>query len=166
MLNLKIDKAKSKFFDRQIVIDAVNKAERRSLSKIGAYIRTAARSSIRYRKKPSPPGSPPSAHRTMTRRRINKKGQTKIQSVSPLREFIFFAYDQENNSVIAGPALLNGQAGAKILMALEMGGTSEIIARDGKKISITLKPRPFMKPALDKALADILRKSLTDSVKK
>jgi hypothetical protein len=50
------------FFDRQSVIDRMTKANRRALSKVGAFIRRRARSSLRRRKRRSQPGSPPSVH--------------------------------------------------------------------------------------------------------
>lgn len=51
-----------RFFDRQKVADAAERATDRVLWKAGAYIRTRARRSIRRRKRPSQPGNPPSHH--------------------------------------------------------------------------------------------------------
>lgn len=79
---------KHMFFDRKAVIDAVDKAKPAVLSKSGAFIRTAAKSSIRKRKKPSPPGKPPSSHTGLLRR-------------------IFFAWDPSTKTVVVGPVKTN-----------------------------------------------------------
>ena len=50
------------FFDRQAVKGRMTKANRKALSKAGAFIRRRARSSLRRRKKSSEPGRPPSVH--------------------------------------------------------------------------------------------------------
>jgi len=50
------------FFDRQAVISKVDAATRRVLSRFGAFVRQRAKSSIRKRRNPAPPGSPPSSH--------------------------------------------------------------------------------------------------------
>lgn len=79
---------KEMFFDRKAVIDAVDKAKRAALSRGAAFIRTAARSSIRKRKKPSPPGSPPSSHTGLLRR-------------------ILFGWDPSTKTVVVGPMKTN-----------------------------------------------------------
>jgi hypothetical protein len=50
------------FFDRKAVIDAAGRPQAANLSKAGAFVRTAARSSLRRRKAVSAAGSPPSVH--------------------------------------------------------------------------------------------------------
>ena len=131
MIGFKIDAAKSLFFDAPAVIAATTKAERRVLSKFGAFVRTRARSSIRKRKSPSPVGQPPSSHTGL------------------LKRFLFFAFEPARHSVVIGPARLNqviGQAPA----ALEYGGPSVVVAgprsqRRTRKISVAA--RPYMGPA-------------------
>ncbi len=49
------------FFDTDRVKRAAGVAARRNLSKVGAFVRTGARSSIRKRKGISTPGQPPSS---------------------------------------------------------------------------------------------------------
>lgn len=144
MFTLKLDKAKSQFFDRQGILSKVDKATAKILSKHGANTRTAAQRSIRYRKAASRPGSPPSAHRTGMRK--NKK-TGKTQAVSPLRQHIYFAYLPEQRTVYVGPVLLNGMSG-KALPALEYGGVSSVKARRGKQFkTVYIRARPFMWPA-------------------
>lgn len=73
------------FFDREKVFRAMDKAKLRALSKFGAFVRTRARTSMRKRKKPSAPGTPPSAH------------------VGTLKKLLYFAYDPATKSVVVGP---------------------------------------------------------------
>ncbi len=73
------------FFDDDKILDAVDKATRRNLSKFGAYVRQRARRSIRKRKKASAPGAPPSSH------------------TGNLKRGIVFGYDRTRGSVVVGP---------------------------------------------------------------
>jgi hypothetical protein len=110
------------FFDRKIVVEAVNKATLKALSNAGAFIRTRARSSMRRRKGISSPGQPPSVH----------AGQ--------LKDRLYFAYDPSARSVVVGP---ERYAKAEAPPLLEFGGTA---TRKGKPAQY--RPRPFMAPAL------------------
>jgi len=150
MIDLRI---KRLFFDRQKVVRAVDKAKRAVLSKAGAFIRTAARTSIRRRKGSAPPGSPPHSH------------------VGLLRNFILFGYDRASDSVVVGPAKLNKSASGEIRRGeqteaprvLEHGGTTtvtkfargrsasgEIRRGELRKRRVRIKARPYMGPALEK----------------
>jgi len=77
---------KKSFFDRAAVTSKVDAATRRVLSKMGAFVRRRAKSSIRKRKKVSAPGQPPSSH------------------VGTLRNLLFFGYDSGTKTVVVGPA--------------------------------------------------------------
>lgn len=99
------------FFDRRAVIDALGRANAMALSKAGAFIRRSAKGSIRYAKSPSKPGRPPHAHES-------KKGGKD----SPLRELIFFAYDDRTASLVVGPTPFRGPAIAP--RVLELGGAA------------------------------------------
>ncbi len=136
MIGLKIDQAKGLFFDSPKVMQSVDKATRQVLSKFGAYVRQAARSSIRKRKKSSEPGSPPSSHTGL------------------LKRFIYFNYDPAAQSVVIGPVRLDSKEGTAPEIT-EYGGTSKIIRkRRGKKtvVSAEYPARPFMRPALQREL--------------
>ena len=93
---------KAMFFDRKAVTDAVDRAARKVLSKFGAFVRTAAKHSIRKRKAVSQPGQPPSSH------------------AGHLRRLIFFGYDPARKSVVIGPTPFRSEAEAPPL--LEYGG--------------------------------------------
>jgi hypothetical protein len=144
---IKVD-MRASFFDSPKVIKAVDKATRRVLSKFGAFVRTRARSSIRKRKKSSPPGSPPSS------------------KTGTLRRFLYFAFDFASKSVVVGPQALQSVKDADAPSRLEYGGT---LKGDGRTITLrnpgglgkkpgntqvnltgTLKypARPYMGPAL------------------
>lgn len=148
-MNLTVQAAKGNFFDRQRVLDAVGKAERQRLSKAGAFVRQRAKTSIRYRERPSAAGSPPSAHRSVGSVR-KRSGRTvaRRQMVSPLREFMYFAYDRATRSVVVGPAILNGTVSRQALHALEHGGPSVVVSGRGQRRQVTVRARPFMAPAL------------------
>ena len=122
------------FFDTDRVKRAVDTATRKNLSKAGAFVRTAARSSIRKRKKVSAPGKPPSSHTGL------------------LKKFIFFAYEPARQSVFVGPVQLSRKVGAAP-EALEHGGPSIIVSgrrNKRKKRRIMIPARPYMAPALAK----------------
>ena len=126
MMNMRI---KQFFFDRQAVLGAVDKATRSVLSKFGAFVRTAAKHSIRKRKAVSEPGSPPSSH------------------VGTLRRLIFFGYDPARKSVVIGPTPFRSEVEAPPL--LEYGGRARRKDRKGKNVMATYRARPFMGPAFE-----------------
>ena len=112
MLDIKIAAQVTRsFFDRRAVIDRIGRAKATVLSKAGAFVRRAAKGKIRYAKSASKPGSPPHAHES------KKSGKD-----SPLRELIYFAYDQQTNSVVIGPTPFHGTA--IVPRVLELGGTA------------------------------------------
>jgi hypothetical protein len=129
VIGLKFNQAKALFFDRQPVMNAVSRAERRVLSKFGAFVRRRARSSIRKRKAISEPGKPPSSH------------------TGVLRQTIFFVYEPQRASVVIGPVELN--RGTEAPRLLEHGG--QAVRREGqKRVRMTYRPRPFMGPAYER----------------
>lgn len=103
------------FFDSKRVLRAVSVAERKTLSRAGAFVRRRAQSSIGNKVKrtttPRPPGSPPR----------NRTGK--------LKRSIYFAYDFTTRSVWVGPILFpRGQGRGAMLLtrtvpeSLEFGG--------------------------------------------
>jgi hypothetical protein len=125
---------KTMFFNSRAVMRHVDKTTRRVLSKFGAFVRTAARSSIRKRKRPSSPGSPPSSHAGL------------------LKKFIWFGYDHSASSVVIGPARLNQKIG-DAPHALEHGGMSTVVEglrSNRRKRTVKIAARPYMGPAFDK----------------
>jgi hypothetical protein len=171
-------KFQSGFFDRAKVIKSLRPRERAVMSRFGAFVWRRAKTSLRYRKAASAPGSPPSAHRTTTVKKTNRStGVTKMQSASPLREFLYFAYDDATHSVVIGPAATNQVFFDKarrpvrgtVPGVLERGGQVTILERQRKDGTWTrgdlrlrrfwghlptryrtanYPPRPYMKPAM------------------
>jgi len=153
------------FFDRTPVIKAMERAERRVLSRMGAFVRRTARSSIRRRKGVSAEGSPPSAHA-----RASSGPEAGLK-------FILFGYDAARRTVVVGPVKFNqvnylgtGER-VSVPQLLEFGGTAQIIEKRTKgrgpwrraDLRRKLRPweesrtrraryaaRPFMRPALAK----------------
>jgi len=121
---------KALFFDSAAVLQKVDAATRKVLSRFGAFVRTTARHSIRKRKGISAPGSPPSSH------------------VGTLKRLIFFGYDLSARSVVIGPAPLGSTVEAPPL--LEYGGTASRQDRKGRRVPARYAARPFMGPAFAK----------------
>ncbi|MEZ6233406.1 MAG: hypothetical protein R3B68_04380 [Phycisphaerales bacterium] len=123
---------KSLFFDRPAVTRSVDGAKRRVLSKAGAFIRTAARTSIRKRKGSAAPGKPPHSHE------------------GSLRRLIFFGYYRANDSVVVGPVGFKKSVAPR---ALEHGGATVVVARRRGRLQsrkVKIQARPFMAPALER----------------
>lgn len=114
MLSLGVEQAKDLFFDRERVMAAVARGKRAALSKGAALVRLIAKRSIRKRKGPSKPGNPPHSH----------KGQ--------LRNLLFYAYDPNTESAVAGPARLTRSTEAPA--TLEFGGSVPSGFRDRRRV--------------------------------
>lgn len=145
-------KIKNAFFDRDAVLKALERGQLRALSKIGAFVRRRAQTSIRYGKKSSPPGKPPTGHKGVyTRpRKVGKTGLVVRQPVSPLRDLIWFAYDPATKSVVIGPILFVGarKQNPPAPKLLEFGGMVSRRTNDGKVRTFRYRGNPFMRPAL------------------
>jgi hypothetical protein len=145
------------FFDRPAVTRRLDVANRKALSQGGAFIRRAAISRLRRRKRYSLPGESPSVHSS--------------DPVANLR-FILFGFDGRD-SVIIGPVGLNQKqyingkiSGGTVPNLMEFGGRAGIreklvgkswmprgrrAPRPGQPTRIrlaTYAPRPFMGPAM------------------
>lgn len=137
------------FFDTAAVQKEVAALERKTLSRFGAYTRQRIRSSLKYRPGKSQPGRPPHVHTSggITRTKRNKAGQETRQTVSPLRDLVFFAYDPGTRSVVVGPAKFGGKGGV-VPKLLEQGGTGTFRDPNSGEIKRGVwAPRPFVRPA-------------------
>ena len=139
------------FLDREAVIKRTDRAKRRAMSRVGGFMRTTARRSMRKRKKPSPPGRPPSSHQ------------------GDLRRHLYFAYEPERETVVVGPV---GFSRSDTPAVLERGGSVRVRNRlvpVGRGVtrgaggrfqsnrrmvrfsgSLRIKARPYMGPANEK----------------
>jgi hypothetical protein len=142
MMEKPLLKIKSLFFDKAGVINKVDAATRKVLSKFGAFVRTTAKHSIRKKKGPSAPGTPPNSH------------------VGLLKKFIFFSYEPEHRNVVIGPTLLSSKKSGgsnTVPGVLEYGGKTQRVVWDDtekkrKNKNVTIQSRPFMHPAFDREL--------------
>jgi hypothetical protein len=151
MIQVTLREAKGSFFDRQMVVSAVDRATHAALRKGGAYIRAIMRNLIRSAGRDgraSMPGQPP---RSQTGR---------------LKDHIVFVQTTGTfggQGVWIGPALLDRGNGAP--ETLEYGGVVRLprgalmrSARTGRvhpgpARTIRIAPRPYLGPALDRAIA-------------
>ena len=130
-------RVKAMFFDRPRVQKAVSHANRRAMSRAGAFVRTRARTSMRKRRGTSRPGQPPYAHE------------------GSLRRMILFGYEPSRETVVVGPV---GFRSSEAPNALEFGGRTTVVrrrrtARRGQRViktQVRIAARPYMAPALDK----------------
>lgn len=153
------------FFDRAKVIAALERATVKALSKIGAFVRRSARSSIRSAGK---------------KNRVSNPGEAPRSHTGLLKDHIFFVYDPESKAVVIGPEKLRGTDGSAPAV-LEYGGNAKIVEtetpawwtinngvrvwrRFGKRTRgklnqqgmpnririVKIAPRPYMIPALER----------------
>ena len=147
MISLDFKTLKGGFFDRKVVLDALDKATYKIFSEFGRKVRATAQKSLKYRKQSSPPGSPPHAHKSRTAEKVDRKtGKVSKRSVSFLREYLYYAFDKTTRSVVIGPSRLNRTIDSGSLQALEYGGTATVKSR-GKRSRKAVAARPFMRPA-------------------
>lgn len=142
------------FFDKRAVTSAAERAENALLSKVGAYVRRGAKSSIKYREGAAVPGVPPHAHRSgaFTRQKVSRKtGAVTRQASSPLRELIFFGRDPAAASVVVGPVLFGKKSGAP--ERLEYGGVGTVGRKRPRRA--VYEARPYMRPALARELPKV-----------
>jgi hypothetical protein len=101
-----VDIKLSMFFDRASVQRKVKDGTKSVLARAGAFVRRTAKGLIRPGKKPAKPGNAPHSH------------------LGLLKQFIFFGYDERTESVVIGPALLNGKSDSNVTVPelLEFGG--------------------------------------------
>lgn len=136
MLTIDFKTARRNFFDADAVIARLSKAERRVLGKFGAFVRRAARQSIRRRKGSAPSGRPPYSH---------AKGNASLKT-------ILFAYDPAEHAVIIGPA--GFRKPGSVPKVTELGGRGIVVSRRKRGApvvrSVNFDPHPFMGPALKK----------------
>lgn len=150
MFELKSD-LKRFFFDRSAVSNAIDRGTRSALSKFGAFVRRADRSSLKYGAGKSAPGRPPVVHRTAgftKSRKSRRTGAASRQPSSPLRELVFFAYDPAGKSVVVGPALFGGSkvGGGTAPRLIEEGGPGPVLS-NGRLKRGHYAARPHLGPA-------------------
>jgi hypothetical protein len=152
---IRLNVAKSRFFDRKAIQRELGKVELRAFRHYGGLVRKVARNSIRRPPKTKRSRVPTAG--TFFGQVRSKPGNPPFSHTGLLREHIFFAYDKARRSVVIGPAKLSGHANTAP-HALEYGGPS----RSSSGVIVNIRPRPYMGPAAvegDKQLPEIWRKA-------
>ena len=135
VIGVRLSQAKQLFFDRQKVLSKVSRAERRVLSRFGAYVRQDAKQRIRRRKRPSQPEESPT-------------NQTGL-----LKRHIYFLFDSDRRSVVIGPTRLS--TGSDVPATLEYGGQTVVETSDGQPVRVAIEERPYMGPAFRQELPKV-----------
>jgi hypothetical protein len=160
-VNLKI--AKEFFFDRGAILTPAQKAEKKILSRIGAYTRTTAINLIKMggAKEKSQAGEPPISHTSIVnllppnKRKPPKKGKI---APSGYKTTIFFTWDQTSHAVVIGAVLLDRTDDVHVPELLEFGGDELIWMGYGqtlRQVVAHYEARPHMRPALRAAMAKL-----------
>lgn len=134
---------KNMFFDRTAVKDAIAKSNKRFLARAGMLVRQTARRSMRFRKKSSDPGTPPSAH----------KKDPKHKHGPLLKDRLFYQFDPFRESVVIGPEMLPGSK-TNAPSVQEFGGFARIkrITHAGRAAPRRKGPKKFLTEAQKAAI--------------
>jgi len=137
------------------LLEKERKKSERALFKAGAFIRKDARRSIKKRKASSLPGKPPTFRNTDSQsykgRYVSRKQAKEIEERGGvvvrrkgqggiLRRSIFFAVNKAKHSTVVGPT------------RFAVGPIGNVLEHGGELRGRKYKPRPFMRPALAKAI--------------
>lgn len=160
MIQFDVKAYKAMFFDRAAVMNAVDQAARKALSKFGSFVRTTASRSIRKaRMKTLAEMTPEERKRYKIRLAIAKRkglplpkrplasskpGEPPRSITGVLKNLLFFGYEPSRQSVVIGPAI-SSRSGGEAPPLLEYGGTA-----NRRNRTVTYKKRPFMQPAFEK----------------
>lgn len=138
-------KASFKFDSKQVYL-FMDKQTAALMRRVGGYLRMVARRSMRKRKGPSQPGTPPNAHEQPL-----------------LRTFLEYAFDPIKRRLVVGPKLLPRSNNFVIPGLMERGGVIQAKRKD-TTFAKNYPARPFMKPALEKQSKNLLMNSLRGQI--
>lgn len=139
------------FFDRQKVARAVDRAERKNLSKGGAFVRRTGRTLLRKKARLGRASDLEGKRREYYEQRVaeakergepppprplkhSRPGEPPKQITGLLRRFLFFSFDRSTRSVPVGPAKLSGKD-ADTPRLLEEGGNAR------RRLSVPVRRR-------------------------
>jgi hypothetical protein len=138
-MKMNLRQAKGAFFTADWVKRRLGPVVARVLSSFGAGVMKRAQWSIRSAKGSAKEGEPPHSHSGL------------------LRDFLFFAFDPETETVVIGPARLGGRGAAQTPGILERGGPSvrimgwKTIKGQRRLVPVNkpvrIKKHPYMAPA-------------------
>lgn len=152
-MSIGLDISAKVIMTQEKLLKSLDRAELKTLKRVGALVRRRMRSSLRRRKKVAAAGKPPSIH-----------SKHKFLSLKNIR----FAVDGKNKSVIVGPIKLrNSKAKGRntVPEILEFGKTGVVTDDKGNEHAVKYDKFPFAGPALDAELAEgSLLESMEDSL--
>lgn len=133
-----IDTIGKGFFNPNAILKGLAREKRKALNQAGGYVRKVAKSSLKYGKGSSARGKPPTVHKSLGFTRTKKvKGVESKQPTSPLRELLFYAWDERTESVVVGPAIFTAAKQEKVPTVVEERNPFMLPARDKSKDKIT-----------------------------
>ena len=151
-------------FDAKKVLFATDRVKREALKGSGRFLRKVARSSIKKKR------------RSKKKEQVSQPGDPPFGKSGRLKSSILFGYDRQSDSVVIGPKGVQTDTPPR---ALEYGGRSKTTVKVRKKKTasggsarrktsstgakrkkttqrvrriVTIKARPFMRPALGKTI--------------
>lgn len=153
-----VDGMKRMFFDRPGMLERMDTARYNALWRAGLNIRQAARRSLKVRKRKVVTIRDANGERVEDRTQYSRPGQPPyVRSAnSILRALLTSSYDTQTRSVVVGPERANTPTGAP--ETLEYGGNSHGWELDrGRRVKrpTRVDARPFMRPALEKGIANL-----------
>lgn len=122
--------------DERRVLRRFATKKKRVLFKLGGYVRTTMQRSMRYSKKPAPPGKPPHAHKKTNRGPL-------------LRKLITFFVDLKTESVVCGPQIFAEslvRSRDPLPKLLNEGGIASKLQKGGREVSFQISAHPFTAP--------------------
>jgi len=126
------------FIDQRKTLAHIERKQTAVLFRLGGFVLSIMRRSIRKRRGSSKPGTPPHSH----------AGQ--------LRRLMRFAVDKQAGEVVTGPMLFGNKSnvipasGATIPELLNYGGRASMLVQGGERVMAEYKPRPYVEPAQEK----------------
>lgn len=190
-----VEAAKSNFFDRALVQNAIGKGRAKAMAQSGGFIRTDMRRSIRAPRRmrlDEMPEAMRAAYKGVPAKKrplaSSRPGEPPRARTKRLKNSILFAFDRQTDSGLIGPIHFPGSRSAHAPNTLERGGPSYVkvlnpdkpqrasrkatpeqiasfkkLVKEGKikpkkkkrsilEKPVTLAPRPYVGPALQKNL--------------
>jgi len=163
-LKMRVNKAKSQFFDRQSVMDDLDEKSQKGLSRFGAFLRRGIRSTLKKaRQKKIAELTKEERRRFRIQQAIAKRDglprpKRPFASANPgepprmrkglIKKLLFFAWDPATRSVVTGPAEIDRPTGAP--RTLEEGGHAQ--SKNGR---FRIEARPYMKPEFHELLPSL-----------
>lgn len=167
------------FFNKEHVANTLSKFEQKALSKFGSFVRRRMKSSIKKAPKINVATGEVTMKRkgVALRDAVSKPGDPPYGHEGSLRRLIFFTYDPVTRNVVIGPVKFGttgapptlegggpttirepvkrpkrgkaGPAQSATFKRLVKAGRIKVPPREFTRRQITVRPRPFVKPAGD-----------------